>query len=129
MIVVVRIVLGLIALFFIVFGVRFVLTPDTMAAEFFITPLGVAGLSTVRADLGGAFIAVGTFVVLGLRPGATLWLYAAAITNGAIAAARIVGMAVDGVVEHSVAAAVVEVAFAALLTIGARRLQQTAAQL
>lgn len=125
MVVVVRIVLGLMALFFIVFGVRFALTPDAMAAQFFITPLGVAGLSTVRADLGGAFIAVGTFIVLGLRPGATQWLYAAAIANGAIAGARIVGMAADGVVEHSLTAAVVEVVFVALLTIGARRLRQS----
>ena len=124
MVVVVRIVLGLIALFFIVFGLRFVLTPDAMAAEFFVSPLGVAGLSTVRADLGGAFVAVGSFIVLGLRSGASHWLYAAAIANGAIAAARIVGLAVDGVVEHAVTATVVEVAFAAMLLIGARRLEQ-----
>jgi ribonuclease Z len=121
---VVRVALGLIALFFVVGGLCFVLTPEAMAAEFFITPLGVAGLSTVRADLGGAFIAVGSFIGLGLRPGATQWLYAAAIATGSIAIARIIALVADGVDEHSVAACVVEVVFLALLVIGARRLQR-----
>jgi len=120
---VVRVTLGLIALFFVVGGLRFMLTPESMAAEFFISPLGVAGLSTVRADLGGAFVAVGVFIVLGLRPGATQWLYAAAIANAAFAVARGVGMVADGVVAHAVTACVVEVVIFVLLVIGARRLQ------
>ena len=49
-----RILAGLVALFFVVMGLRFYFTPETLAAEFAITPVGVAGLSTIRGDLGGA---------------------------------------------------------------------------
>ncbi len=123
MVIMIRIVLGLIATFFIVFGLRFMFTPDIMEGEFFINAVGAAGLSTVRADLGGSFIAMGVFIVMGLRNGATLWLQAAAIAVGTIAVGRIVGFVVDGVVPSAVTACIVEVVFVALLLIGARRLR------
>jgi len=122
MILVVRVVLGSIALFFLAWGLRFVFTPDTMGAEFFVAPVGTGGLSTIRGDLGGAFLATSVFIALGLRPRATLWLHAAAIVLGLIAAGRAVGLVVDGVTESALAAFVVEIVFATLLLIGARRL-------
>jgi hypothetical protein len=124
MVIVVRSVLGLIALFFIVLGLRFVLTPESTAAEFFLTPLGAAGLSTVRGDLGGAFVAIGTFIVLGLRPGAAHWLHAAMLALIAVIIGRLVGFIVDGPAEPALLACTIEAAFIALLAIGARRLQQ-----
>lgn len=123
--VVVRIVLGLIAAFFIVFGVRFMLTPDAMAAAFFISPAGAAGLSTIRGDLGGAFIGMGACIVLGLTL-ATRWLHAAALILGAIVVGRLVGMVADGVPQSAVMACAVEVVFIVLLEVGARRLDAPA---
>jgi hypothetical protein len=122
MVLVIRVVLGLIAAFFIVFGLRFMLTPDAMAAEFFITPAGIAGLSTVRADLGGAFLGVGACVVLGLFPRATRWLHAAALIIAVIAIGRLVGFVADGATRSAITALIVEVVFVVMLVIGARRL-------
>jgi hypothetical protein len=119
---VVRLVIGLIGLFFLIFGLRFVFTPDVMAAEFFLSPLGVAGLSNLRSDLGGAFLAIAVFIALGLRAGATVWLHAAAIAIATIAVARAVGMVLDGPAESVIIAFVAEVVFVALLLIGGRRL-------
>lgn len=120
-----RIVVGLIGLFFLVFGLRFVFTPMDMAAEFLLTPDGIGGLSTVRGDLGGAFIAVAVFTALGLRPGGAHWLYAAATVNVTIAVARVVGFLVDGTTETAITAFVFELVFAALLVIAGRRLSRT----
>jgi hypothetical protein len=122
MVIVIRVVLGLIAAFFVVFGVRFMLTPDAMAAAFFVTPAGVAGLSTVRADLGGAFFGIGACIVLGLFPRATRWLHAAALILGTIAVGRLVGIVADGSPRSAITALIVEVVFVILLVVGARRL-------
>jgi uncharacterized protein DUF4345 len=119
----VRVLVGLVALFFVVFGLRFVLTPEAMAGgDFAILPVGVPGLATVRGDLGGAFLAVGIFAILGLVNRARTWLYAAAIVVGTIAACRIVGFALDGLNRVTLTPFVVEVVMVAILLTGARRL-------
>ncbi len=120
-----RVVVGLIGLFFLVFGLRFVFTPADMAAAFLLAPDGIGGLSNIRGDLGGAFLAVAVFTALGLRPGGAHWLYAAATVNLTIAAARIVGFLVDGTTEAAVTAFMFELVFAALLVIAGRRLSRT----
>jgi len=125
MVIVIRVVLGFIAAFFVVFGLRFMLTPDVMAAAFFVTPDGVAGLSTVRADLGGAFFGIGACIVLGLFPRGARWLHAAALILAAIAVARLVGIVADGSARSAVAALIVEVVFVLLLAFGAQRLGRT----
>jgi hypothetical protein len=124
-VIVIRVVLGLIAAFFIVFGLRFMLMPDAMAAEFFITPVGISGLSTMRADLGGAFLGIGACIALGLFGRGAQWLYAAALILAVIAVGRLVGFAADGTTQSAITALVAEVVFAVLLLIGARRLGGT----
>ena len=117
-----RMLIGLIALIFLVFGLRFYFTPDAMAVEMFIAPAGAAGLSTIRGDLGGAFFATGVFALLGMRPNATHWLYAAAGIIGAIALGRLFGFVFDGTAPNAVIGFIVEVVFVSVLLIGARQL-------
>jgi hypothetical protein len=117
-----RILIGLIALFFLVNGLRFFFTPDAMAGVMFIAPAGVAGLSTIRGDLGGAFFATGVFALLGMRHQATHWLYAAAGIIGAIALGRLFGFVFDGTVPNAVIGFIVEVVFVVVLLVGARQL-------
>ncbi len=117
-----RILASLVALFFVVWGMRFYFTPDAMAREFSIVPLGVAGLSTIRGDLGGAFIAIGVLIALGLQSSAPRWLYAAAGIIGAVALGRVVGFVADGTVPNSVVPFVVEVVFIVVLLAAARRI-------
>ena len=101
---------------------RFYFTPDAMAPEFSIVPLGVAGLSTIRGDLGGAFIAIGVLIALGLQANAARWLYAAAGIISAVAFGRVIGFVADGTVPNSVVPFVVEVVFIVVLLAAARRI-------
>jgi hypothetical protein len=123
MTILVRTLIGLIALFFIAWGLRFFFTPEAMAAEFAIAPNGVAGLSTIRGDLGGAFLAIGFFSAMGLRRGARHWLYAAAALLAAVALGRLVGFAFDGTPPAVVIPFSTELAFIAALVYAARRLR------
>ena len=120
-----KILVGLVALFFVVWGVRFYFTPEAMAGAFSIVPSGVAGLATVRGDLGGAFMATGLFAVLGIWKGAAHWLWAAIGVIGSIAVGRIVGFALDGTDPMTIVPFVVELVFIAVLFFGARRLATT----
>ena len=117
-----RVLVGLVALFFVVWGFRFLFTPEAMATEFSIVPSGVAGLATIRGDLGGAFVAIGVLALRGLRVGAARWLYVAAGIIGAIALGRVVGFVIDGMVPTTVVPFVAEVVFVAVLLFGARQL-------
>jgi hypothetical protein len=118
-----RILIGLIALFFLVWAFRFFFMPEAIATEFSIAPLGTAGLSTIRGDLGGAFFAIGAFSLLGLRAGGAWWLYAAAAVIGAVAIGRAIGFAFDGMLPTTVVPFVIEVVFVVVLLFGARTLQ------
>ena len=119
----VRTLIGLIALFFIAWGLRFFFTPEAMAAEFAIVPSGAAGLSTIRGDLGGTFVAIGVFVAMGLRPGARRWLYTAAALIGAIAFGRAISLVLDGTPPAAIVPFSTELAFVAALVYAARRLR------
>ena len=123
MLIVVRGVLALIAAFFVLLGLSFMLVPDSIAGDFSVMASGVAGLSTLRADLGGSLTAVGILVALGLRRSATHWLYAAMLVLIAVVVGRLVGFVVDGPAQPALLSCVIEAAFIALLAIGARRLQ------
>ncbi len=118
-----RILVGLVAVFFLVWGLRFYFSPDAMAASFSIAPSGVPGLSTVRGDLGGMFVAVGVLAAAGLRRGSHRLLYTAATIIGAVAFGRFVGFAFDGTPMTSVVPFVAELVFVAILLFGALRLR------
>jgi len=118
-----RILIGLIALFFLLFAFRFYFMPEAIAAEFFVAPMGNAGLSTIRGDLGGAFFAIGTFALLGIRTGAAHWLHSAAAIIAAVAVGRIIGFVLDGVAPTALVAFTVEVVFVVVLVFGGRILR------
>ena len=118
-----RILVGLVAAFFFVWGLRFYFSPDEMAAEFFIAASGATGLSTVRGDLGGLFVGVGLLAGAGLRRGSYRLLYTAATVIGAVAFGRFVGFAFDGTPMTSVVPFVAELVFVAILLFGACQLR------
>ncbi len=119
-----RILVGLVAAFFFVWGLRFYFSPDEMAAEFFIAASGATGLSTVRGDLGGLFVGVGLLAAAGLRRGSYRLLYTAATVIGAVAFGRFVGFAFDGTPMTSVVPFVAELVFVAILLFGAFQLRK-----
>ena len=121
-----RILIGLVALFFLILAFRFYFMPHAAAVDFFIAPQGTSGMSTVRGDLGGAFFATGAFALLGLRRGATNWLHAAAAILAATAMGRVIGFVIDGVAQSAVVGITIEIICIAILVSGARALRRVA---
>ena len=121
-----RLLAGAVALLFIAMGLRFMLAPADMSMQFFVRADGAAGLSTLRGDLGGAFVGLGTLVLIGLRRGYQELLLAVVLVLVAIIVGRLIGYVVDGVELEAVRSAVMEVVLIAML-LAARSLLRRAA--
>lgn len=89
--------------------------PRRMVKNFAIEPIGPAGLSTVRAVIGGFFIASVAMLVFGLVTGQTLGFVAVALLMGVVAFGRIVGLVADGFEKAIVPPLVVELIIIGLL--------------
>lgn len=61
----IRIAVAVVGLLNIALGLLFLVQPETMAALFYITPIGSQGLATIRADFPGFFLAGGSFALWG----------------------------------------------------------------
>lgn len=112
---------ALIGVFLTFNGLQLALFPHTAEKGFFVSASGIAGLSTIRADMGGTFVALGLTILMGLRRRAnpTLLTFPAIIIIS-IAGARLVGFALDGFASHSIIAFAGEVAFALVLVTASR---------
>lgn len=99
------------------------LFPELLAAEFHVTPAGIHGMSTVRADLGGMFLAMGVLSCVGLyrRELGAAYLYSVAVLLLCIAIARVVGLLFDGFDAFTCVLALVEIAMAAVYLATAQR--------
>jgi hypothetical protein len=78
------------------FALRWLLAPEATSAEHGITLAGPAAFSHMRGDTGGAFFAVGALALLGLFRKEPGYLEAVALIMVSIAAARLLGIALDG---------------------------------
>jgi hypothetical protein len=117
---VMRVVIGLIGLFNIMIGLGFLLAPAQLAGQFFLSPIGIQGLATLRADFPGFFITGGVFAVMGAvkKDGAPLLvpllLLTIAITG------RAVSLLQDGVVPTAAAPMLAEAVMIAALLLARR---------
>ena len=93
-----KVLVGLPALIFIVIGVRWLLAPAVVAAEFGMPLLEGLGLSTQIGDLGAFFTAGGLMVLLGLWTGNKTWLLAPAMLLGFAAIFRTLAWALHGAI-------------------------------
>jgi putative intracellular protease/amidase len=117
---VLRIALALFAVVFLLVGVALGLMPLLAAPGFAVTASGIAGLGTLRADLGGCFVGLGVFTLAGLRPGHAGWLAVPLAFVGAFLGLRLLHLGFDGVSEAGVRSTVVEAVLVALLLAGRR---------
>ena len=117
-----KILVGLVGLFFTGAGLLWFAAPETGAVQFGIVLNDVQGLSTGRADIGGMFAAAAVLSFLGIRGGkfAAGYLNAVAIMMGLVASGRVIGFALDGVVQMSVVPFVFEVIFVVVMVTAAR---------
>jgi hypothetical protein len=117
---VMRVVIGLIGLFNIMIGLGFLLAPARLAGQFFLSPIGIQGLATLRADFPGFFITGGVFALAGAvkKDGAPLLvpllLLAIAITG------RAVSLLQDGVVPTAAAPMLAEAVMITALLLARR---------
>lgn len=67
MLTVTRMAVGAVALLNLVIGLLFLVRPEWMAAQFYVTPQGSQGLASIRADFTAFFLTAGLFALLGAQ--------------------------------------------------------------
>ena len=121
-----KIVIGLLALLFLFMGGGLLIDPASRVTQFGLESTSVVGLSTLRGDLAGLFLASAAMLVLGLVRGNTTWLLAVAVLMVLIAFGRLVGFVADGSDQATVTAFVAELIIVAVLVFADRRLGKPA---
>ena len=113
-----RLVIGLIGLFNIAIGLAFMIVPDKLGAAFFLEPIGVQGLATLRADFPGFFIGASVFALVGAWTGRTQALLVPILMLGLALFGRFVSIVIDGVTATTIPPMVVEAVMIAVLVLG-----------
>ena len=99
-------------------GAAFAFAPEKAAVDFAIATTSVAGMGTLRADLGGTFLVLGVFTLLGVRPGKAQWLLVPLAFMGAFLVLRLFHLAIDGISPGGMRSTAVEVVLLGLLAWG-----------
>lgn len=66
--------------------------PMTVASRIGLTSNGIVGNATLRADLGGIFLGIGIFALMGALRQSRMWLLGALVLMGSAFAGRVVGV-------------------------------------
>jgi len=83
-----KIVVALLALVFASIGLRWLVAPEDVAAEFGMTLMQGLGLSSQIGDLGAFFLSLAIFILLALTSGRRTWYYPPIILLGLTAIMR-----------------------------------------
>jgi len=118
----IRIVVALLALLLLLVGLGLMLNPTSAQQQLGIQALGIAGLSTVRGDLGGMFVGSAALLAWGVVRGRTLLFLAVAVLLAAIASGRLIGFVMDGASARVIAPFAVELVMALILVFAHVRL-------
>lgn len=111
-------VISLLAVVFIVMGVRWLIAPEGIAPEFGLILGDGLGLSSQIGDMSGYFLFLGISILLGVVTGHRTWIYAAAILLSLTAVGRTVAWLIhDAALASQIRS---EVVIAALLLIASR---------
>jgi ribonuclease Z len=115
-----RVLTGLIGALTLAMGLTFLLAPSRLMGQFAVLVSGNAGFSTVRGDLGGLFIGMAIFTLIGAIRASSRWLAVPAVFLGFIVLGRILNLLFDGRSTEGEQAVILELILIAvlLLTIG-----------
>jgi len=91
-----RVLVTVYGVLFAALGLGFWLAPTLLAQRFNIEGLGIPGLSTIRADLGGLFLTLSGLCLVGVWTKRRSLLIAAALMLSAIVVGRLIGWATSG---------------------------------
>jgi Domain of unknown function (DUF4345) len=115
-----RIVVGLVGLFNLFIGLNFLFAPARMAHEFALSPLGVQGMATMRADFPAFFLTGAVFSLFGAwRADAKPLLVPLMLLSAAICG-RFVSIALDGTASTTFPPIIAEAVMIGLLSIAYR---------
>ncbi|WP_156255102.1 DUF4345 family protein [Sandarakinorhabdus oryzae] len=115
-----RILVGVIALFNIGIGLMFLANPAGAAAGFFLSPVGIQGLATLRADFPGFFITGGVCALVGALHKDGRALLVPMLLLAIALAGRFVSLALDGMAPTAVPPMLVEAAMISVLALARR---------
>src|SRR5271155_3116679 len=99
---------GFAGLFFLALGLMFLFAPGRQTVQFALLPSGSAGLSTMRGDIGGLFLGMALFCVLGAIRGSVRLLAVPASFLAFIILGRLLNLILDGRSESGLQAMLVE---------------------
>jgi hypothetical protein len=108
-------VLGLAGLFNILIGLGFLFNPTKLAAQFALSPIGIQGLATARADFPAFFLTGGLFALVGAWRADPKPLLVPLVLLGTALAGRFVSIALDGVVTTTYPPMLIEAAMIAAI--------------
>lgn len=97
------------------FGAMF--SPSSMLDLFDLTPKGVFGYNTIRADLGGLLIGSGLMIWIGMWTKQITWFYATMLIMALLLFGRIVSTVLDGWTSAAIPAIGVEIFAIIVLTL------------
>jgi hypothetical protein len=111
-----RFIAVVIGLLFLGGGLAFGFAPGMIAPEFALATTAIAGMGTLRSDLGGAFLALALFTFAGARPSQAQWLRVPLIFMVVFLAMRTAHLVLDGVTPAGIRSWTVEIVLLVLLT-------------
>lgn len=115
------IVVALTAVIFASIGLRWLVAPEGVAAEFGMTLMQGLGLSSQIGDLGAFFLSLSIFILLALTSGRRMWYYPAIILLGLTAIMRVMAWLFHGA-SFAVDMIAVEIIVCVILYLGSTRL-------
>ncbi|MGY8850884.1 MAG: hypothetical protein ACKVKX_09210 [Pseudomonadales bacterium] len=115
------VVIALLAINFIYTGLRYIIDPATVAAEFGMPLLDGLGRSSQIGDLSAFFMSMGIFMLLALKTGERLWFYPTVILLSLTALSRVLAWAFQDA-ALATTMIVAEVVISGLLLLAANKL-------
>jgi hypothetical protein len=115
------IVVALTAVLFASIGLRWLVAPEGVAAEFGMTLMQGLGLSSQIGDLGAFFLSLSIFILLALTSGRRMWYHPALILLGLTAIMRVMAWLFHGA-SFAVDMIAVEIIVCVILYLGSTRL-------
>jgi ribonuclease Z len=110
-----RMLTGLVAVLFLALGLGLLLTPERLTGQFALLPSGYPGFSTLRADLGGLFLGMAAFTLIGVLRASSRWLTVPSVFLGFIILGRLLNLLLDGHSREAVRFMALEVVLATIL--------------
>jgi hypothetical protein len=116
----IRIAVTAVGLLNVVLGLLFLVRPEWMAAQFYITAIGSQGLATIRADFPGFFLTGGGFALWGAWMRYAEELRVPIVLLSIALFGRFVSLILDGVGPSALPPMILEAIMIAILVAGMR---------